>query len=200
MKQPNQNVNNLKELIPVVVDNDAFINAVKKISPELLEKTEEELRNIAKPTRTDYAIRMSLWNEIRLAQVQSRQVRPLNIYSGISSYNNYYYNILNNPEKLAWVLQPVQEYEKEVQSMLPRVTDRYYELINMDIKDDKGHVNPALARILLSAIKQIEERCFGYATKRVESLNINVPASKYSDLSYEELEKKISEIDAELEK
>lgn len=163
--------------LPICVEGVAFKNAVKRIPEELLSKNEEELRVLAKPTRTDYAIRTALWAEYRHVRDTGNKIPPARIYEGICAYQHWYHEIINVPEKLAWILQPIDEFERQLEPLLIKISERYQELINLNIYDKKGQVIPSVAKIVLEAMKGVEYRLKGAAVQRVENKTLSISAT-----------------------
>src|ERR1035437_8789590 len=157
-----------------LISGEAFKNAVSKVPSDLWEKEESALRALAKPTKTDYALRLALWNEIRLAQGNGQEVSAARVYTGICSYQHFYQNLLQVPAKLVWLLQPLKEYEESLEPLLIKIAERYSEILDMDVRDSKGRPNPALLRIQLDAMKTVENRLRGGAVQRTENKNLNV--------------------------
>ena len=182
-----------------LVDGEALRNAVKRVPERLWELSEENLREHARPTQTDYALRTALWNEFRVASRSGAKIKPARLYAGICSYTHWWANILRSPEKLAWILQPIQDYEKSLEPLLPRLTERYHELLNLNIYDKKGTPIPALVRCLLEAMKMIEYRVKGTAVQKVETKNLNLniqDGTPLERLTLEEIDAQIAELEA----
>ncbi len=160
--------------LAALIEGDAFKNAVKKIPEEILRLEEAEIRAIAKPTKTDYALRMALWNEFRIAHDTRGTIKPVRIYGGICTYTHWYQNVINVPEKLAWLLQPLQEYSQSLEPLLSRISERLFEILNMDVTDAKGKPNPGLLKIQVEAMKMIEGRLLGNPIQRTENKSLSV--------------------------
>jgi hypothetical protein len=92
----------------------------------------------------------------------------------ICSYQHWYHNILNNPIKLAWLLCPIQDYEQSLKPLLVQIAERYNEILNLDIYDEKGKPVPALVKLVLRAMEQVEGRLLGSPVHRTENKNLNV--------------------------
>jgi hypothetical protein len=160
-----------------MVEGDALEKAVKRVPKALWELGEAELREQAKPTRTEYALRMALWNEFRLASRNGTRIIASRIYTGICSYQNWFTNILGNPAKVAWLLCPLQDFEQSLEPLLARIAERYDEILNMDIYDAKGKPDPALVKLVLKAAEQVEGRLRGAPVQKSENKNLNLTMS-----------------------
>jgi hypothetical protein len=157
-----------------LIEGDAFANAVSKVPMDIWKLGEDELKKRAKPTRTDYALRIALWNEFRISGVSGQPIPPSRIYVNICSYQNWYHNVLNNPNKLAWLLCPIQDYEDALRPLLLCVPDRYAEILNLDIHDESGKPVPSLVKLVLRAMEQIEGRLCGSVVQKVESKSLGI--------------------------
>src|ERR1035437_6862493 len=156
-----------------LIEGDALSNAVMKVPSELWTLDESALRDRAKPTRTDYGLRLALWNELRIASAENRPIPPGRIYAGICSAQHWYQNVLGNPEKLAWLLVPLQEYEQSLEPLLALSTERLFEILNMSIYDTKGNPVPALVKLVLRARDQLEGVLLGNSARPIVGKNLS---------------------------
>jgi hypothetical protein len=70
------------------------------------------------------------------------------------------------------------------------------EILNLDIYDEKGKPVPALVKLVLKAMEQIEGRLLGFPVHRSENKNLNVlfnPPQEPPAQRYERLRQEISE-------
>jgi hypothetical protein len=187
------------------IKSDALKAAMKKVPESYWGLEEAVLREQAKPTRTDYALRMALWNELRIAHARGEPVKASRIYEGICSYQHWWSNVLNVPEKLAWLLCPLQDYTRSLEPLLVRIAERYQEILDMDVRDSKGRINPALLKIQVETMKAIEGRLLGAAVQRTESKNLSVQLRaggasvegfQLENATMEELEQRIRQLEA----
>lgn len=186
------------EGLVALVEGAAFRTAVEKLPSELLAKTEEELRELARPTYVDYALRNALWNEVRIAQANFTKVQPGRVFAGICSRQHYSQNVLGNPAKLAWLLQPVKVYEESLEPLLVVTVERFYEILRLDIRDERGRVQPAVARLVLEAGKAVEARLRGTPVQQVESRSVNVRLdAERSRMTEAEIDARIAELEAQ---
>lgn len=188
-----------------LVEGVAFEKAVKKVPQEYWSCSEDELRELAKPSQTDYALRVVFWNEVRLSEQDKIPIKPYRIYQGICSYANWHQNILSVPAKLAWLLHPLRNYEKCLEPLLAVMVQRYWEIIQLPIHDKKGNVMVSSAKLILQLGKQIEDRLLGSSVQRIASQSMQVPTQPKDELSQrpgesvqaymERLEREIKELD-----
>lgn len=177
------------EGVSTLFEHEAIKNAIIRVPVEQWSKSEEELRLQVRPTHVDYSIRFALWNEIRFAEANHSKIESRRIWSGICTYQNFFQNVLQNPPKLAWVFQPVQEYKEVLKPLLICSASRLFELVNLDIRREDGSISPQLARVVLEASKAVEARVMGAPTSTVCSVSIPVPAPP--KMSLEEIDEKI---------
>ena len=190
--------NNPHSLV-ALVEGEALAKAVKRVPRSLWEVDEAGLREKAKPTKTDYALRMALWNEFRLASRSGTRIIANRIYGGICSYQHWWSNVLGNPTKVAWLLCPLQDFETSLEPLLVRIAERYDEIINIDIYDAKGKPDPALVKLVLKAMDQVEGRLRGAPTQRTENKNLSVNVRQPDPEprpTMEELNRRLAEIEA----
>lgn len=154
---------------------DGLFEVATGIPDEIWEATEAEIRSLAQPTPTDYALRASFWREYERAMSQGTgKVSAQSVYSGVCSQQYWNSKLLKKPAKVAWLLRPMQVYEKELEAILHRGTERLWEIIDMPITDSKGRHDPKRAQVVLAALKQVEDRVKGMAVQRQQKLQINV--------------------------
>jgi hypothetical protein len=184
-----------------LVEGDALEKAIKRVPKPLWELDEAELREKAKPTKTDYALRMALWNEFRLASRNNTPITASRIFDGICTYQHWYHNVLGNPAKVAWLLCPLQDFETSLEPLLTRIAERYDEIINLDIYDAKGKPDPALVKLVLKAMEQVEGRLRGTPVQKSENKNLSVSVTNpkvvevSKTMSMDELNRRLAEIE-----
>jgi hypothetical protein len=156
---------NPKSLV-ALIEGEAFEKALEKVPDEYWTLSEEELRELAKPSRTDYALKLAFWNEIRLASEYITTIKPQRIYGGICSYANWHQNMLSVPEKLAWLLCPLRDFQQSLEPLLVCMVERYWEIIKLPFYDKKGNVIAGNVKAVLQVSKQVEDRLLGSAVQR----------------------------------
>jgi hypothetical protein len=157
--------------------SDRLRELIEVLPEELFLLSEKDLKNRFKPTSTDYALRVSFWREFeKVASRGGGKIHCVNVFAGICSEAYFYNKFIRNESKLAWMVRPMQTYQREMEAILAKGTERLWELIEIKIKDKKGRVDPRLADILLKTISAVENRVKGMAVQRTEqkSLNVNV--------------------------
>jgi hypothetical protein len=142
---------------------------------ELFLLSERDLKNRFRPTSTDYALRVSFWREFERAAVRGKgKIQCTAVFAGICSEAYFFNKFITNEAKLAWMVRPLQTYQREMEAILARGTERLWELIEIKIKDGKGKIDPKLADILLKTITVVENRVKGMAVQRTEQKSLNV--------------------------
>lgn len=162
------------------------------VTEDLLMIPEAELKTRVKPTPTDYALRVSFWREFEKIMARGTgTVIPSAVYAGICSEAYFNQKFIRNIEKFAWMVRPMQTYEREIEAILYRGTQRLWELIDINIYKDeaKTKVDPKLAEVLLKTIQQVENRAKGMAVQRSEqrSMNLNVTTPSKANVAMNEV-------------
>ena len=166
-----------------MLDSKAFKEAFQKIPEDIINLSSDELLTSFKPTKVDYALRSAFWNEFRLASLNSEKIILKRVYVGICTYQHFYHNVLNNPYKLAWLIQPYADYEKEIEPLIMKSVERLNDILNLPIIDDKNKVDSKAAKVLLDAIKLVDSKM---QTSQVEKPESKKPSSSEIMKKYKE--------------
>lgn len=170
-----------------------ILKAAKTVPVELHQKTADELETMADLGFTDWKVKKSFWQCYKASVKTGRRASVNRIISGISNRVTFRKRFLNDPSRLAWLLSPASGYSVQVNALLDMSTKRYEELINMPItstkklkyKDADGNdvekivteIDAKKAMVLLSVIKNLEERALGGAVQRQLSVKTTEPSS-----------------------
>lgn len=177
---------------------------VLEIPEGMLMITEAELKEACGPTACDYALRVSFWREFeKMMWRGSGKIVCAGIYAGICSDVYFYKKFILNDAKLAWMIRPMQTYQKEMESILYRCTERLWELVEVPLKDKKGKVDSKMAEVLLKTITQVENRVKGMAVQRQETKSLvhNVSTRSKANQAIdtmESLDERIKQLEAEV--
>lgn len=186
--------------------------AIEAIPQEYALLPEETLRSKLDPDIKLYEVKRAYWEELCQAQDEGRKMRIHRIYDGIVS-KPYFYEIIKNPLKMAWITSPLTSYENKTKAALDMVTERYNELITMDItttrriKDEFGdyklitETDPKKALVLLQVIKNLEDRIKGTAVQRQVSVHTKEPSGQgigSASLDMDAVEQRIAELEMKL--
>lgn len=162
-----------------LVDSDAFARAVERVPADYWERPDDELHVMAEPSRTDYALKCALWNEVRRATsnpLEEKRIAPREVFGGICSEALFYNHVLGNPAKVAWLLSPIREYEKMVTPLLYCWIERQWEILNLPLLDKKGRVMSSVGKLIAQVGKQIEDRALGMPVDRKAHLHAGLGA------------------------
>lgn len=186
--------------------SESFRRAILELPQEIEDLTEGELRDLVRPTTTEYSLRASFWREYEAAvRLGKKQVCNTDIVSGICSIAHFH-NILKVPRKVAWLIRPMQTYKKEMEAILTRGNQRLWQLIDMDLLDDDGRVNVRRGELFLKAYQEVANRVKGMAIQRIRedrrSLSAHVRVNATADAprqvpkqSVSELRKRVAELE-----
>lgn len=192
------------------VYTDAVRNAIQSIPEDYLIKSEKELRSILKPSYQQYQLKGYFWDEIARATQKNTKMTVSRVYENMCSRQHFYDDILKNKRLMAWLMTPIVEYENKAKAALDKVSERYEELINMEItsirriKDEDGEVklieetDPKKAMVLLGVIRNLEERVKGSSIQRQVSVSANTPSTERGEelaLDMDAIEGKLKELE-----
>lgn len=178
--------------------------AVLNIPEEIFLKTEGDLRMSVKPTNADFALRVSFWREFeRVLWKGSGAISPASVMAGIVSEQYFYKEFLSNPKKVAFMIRPMQTYNKEMEAILMRATERLWELIEIPIYNSKGRFDSKAAEVLMKAVAQVENRVKGMAVQKSEnkrvSVNVNTRTRAVQGIeTMAQLDARIKQLEAEV--
>jgi hypothetical protein len=177
-----------------------FSDALENLPDAVIDLSEVELKSLVKPTPLDYALKTSFWREYNKAEAVGGLVSMRDVYGGITTINYFKNHVLKNHFKLAWMCRPTQIYEKEVEALLNRGTERLWELLDMDIYKEDGTIDTKKGYLVLDVIKMVEQRAKGLAVQRVQSVNVNIDQQKAAIQiqATDDVDKRIKELEAEL--
>jgi hypothetical protein len=191
------------------VYTDKVKDAIESIPQELYSLSEDTLRHRVKPTIKLYEVKRAFWEELLMAQEEKRGMRNWRVYDGKVSKAYFYEKILRDPQKMAWITSPLDSYEDKSKAALDMVSQRYEDLISIDIMTTKKRkvgdeweeyreVCPKKAMVLLQVIKNLEDRIKGTAIQRQVNVHTREPENKKARLDMSEVEKKLIELEQKL--
>jgi len=178
---------------------------IKCLPIDMAELTEKDLRLMLKPGKVEWSLRSSFWNEINRMYLEEREcIIQENVYGGICSINQWHKR-LDDKYFVAFMLCPVRHYEAEIEALLARGVDRYWDIIEMDInvidrygKRHEGNIDPRKAKLVLDTMKEITDRAKGLALQRIETTG-RVTIKPAKPLSMEKIDEKIKLLESQLE-
>lgn len=196
------------------VFTDRIKQAIELIPHEYLCLTEKEIRGKLKPTLMLYEIRQAFWEEVAFAHEAKTRIRVGRIYEGKCSRDYFYRCVVPNQLRMAWISSPLVAYEDKARAVLEKVSERYEELIEMEITTMKKRKDPDTgewihytetcpkkALVLLQTIKNLEDRVKGTAIQRQVAVNANAPDVKKGEsvsVDMSKLDDKIKELESKL--
>ncbi|WP_417353618.1 hypothetical protein [Flavobacterium alkalisoli] len=130
--------------------------------------TENEIRNSAKPTKTDEHLRVALWSEIELAEKEKRNVIQTNIFKGICSGEYWLKLVKEKPNKLAYIACPLRSYEVENRLIHNIGQQRMFEILSKSAVSANGKIDKGLADLQLKVYKFIDDKIKGGAVQRIQ--------------------------------
>jgi len=177
----------MQEILPYEI-----VTAAKKVSPHLLDLENSRLEKLAEIAFSDVKVKKQFWRSYNISKKSGLRMSITRATQGICKYAQFRKRFLNSQARLAWLLSPSTSYTTEVDSLLDVAMTRYEELIKMDItttrkviyKDEEGNrqekfvtqVDAKKAMVLLSVIKNLEERAHGSAVQKQISIKTTEPA------------------------
>jgi len=178
-----------------------FTDAISQVPEAVLELSETELKSLVKPSPLDYALKTSFWREYAKCEGVGGVVSARDVYGGITTLNYFRNHVLKNNFKLAWLCRPTQVYEREVEALLSRATERLWELMDMDIYKPDGTIDTRSGSLLLETIKMVDQRSRGLAVQMVQSVNVNIEQNKPARIvGTDDIDRRIKELESELVK
>ena len=175
---------------------DGMKKKAKKIPQEMMSKSLEELSKMIIVTDEIKAVREAFWSEYWRARSYNKTISPSNISDGICCTYQLH-KFLNNTAIFAYILKPVMKYEARIHALLSEYgTKVVKDILAEPCVDEKGQYNVNLASLKLRAIKQLEDRLQGTPVQRYESKNLEIKLE--SDMSVDEINKKLAEIEGKL--
>jgi len=197
----------------ITVYSDKVKECIEKIPEHIMEMSEEKLRQEVDPNIKLYEVKRSFWEEITKAQSEGRRMVVARVYRNIM-HKESFYDMIKNPYAMAWIINPLTTYENRTMAALDKVTERYDELINMEIttrkkvKSDEGEwewiteVDAKKALVLLQVIKNLEDRIKGTAVQRQVSVHTDRPSNSAGagagTMNMSAVEEKLKELQSKL--
>lgn len=195
----------------IEVYGEALLKSLRSIPEELFELKEDDLKKKVNPTLKLYEIKQRFWEELSESDQMGRKMRMYKLYEGICTSQYFYKTVMQNPNKMAWIAHPLATYENKAKAALQRAQERYEEIFNMDITTTKyrkvdgeeishTEVDPRKVAVLLSAIKQVEDRVRGGIVQKQITQNVgsDKPELVEPNQSVEDLDKKIRELEKQM--
>lgn len=167
---------------------DRVREAINALPRDLLEMTDEQMREEFRPTMVDEKLRTAFWRQINAIERSNKPFKAAELCKGICTDSYFYNRVLHQPNKLAYIIQPITKYEVQTETLLNVGMSRLEQIITMDITTPKKQfcgydsdgkekfeyrnvVDPIKAKVLLDAINKLEDRVKGSAVQRTVNVN-----------------------------
>jgi hypothetical protein len=162
-----------------------------EVSIAIEDKTENQIENEAKPTKTDKHLRVSFWEEVRRAEEEGVSLIQTNIFRGICSENYWIKLVKEKPHKLAYIMCPLRSYEVENRLLHNTGQQRMFEILSVSPVKADGKLDKGLADLQLKVYKFLDDKRFGQAVQRVQK---HSTSSTGEPESVDDLEKKLEDL------
>lgn len=194
---------------------EEYINKQEDELLAILARTTEKGEHSFKPTAVNDALRNNFWIEHdRLMSTRSdKQMNMSNIYLGVCTRQMFY---LLSDKQIAYMLCPFPEYRAVMAGMQSLANRRIRDILNIPLQKEDGSYNDTkLIELVLKAAAMVDLRNQGSYISRVETKNLTMIDQKTTSVSaivhstvsggtaeitQEELDKKLIELDNELKK
>lgn len=156
----------LKGLVPL------FVSEKLDAPPWIQLMDEEDLKDEVKPDSVLWQLRIRLWGLVEVVlqnQGAGLAVDPIpekNLYRDICSRQMWAKRI-QDEVKGAFICRPIYDFTHQLDALLTVGASRLWEIISIPIKDKRGHLIPASARLVLQAFKMLKDTKFGGPVQRV---------------------------------
>lgn len=204
---------------------DTLAEVIRRIPSDLLELSEEALKDRYRPSQVFNQIRLSFWKEYDRVQMHGlNQMVMSNVYAGVCTHQYFYQKVVRSREAMCWILCPPTDYMLLMEESLMFGIDRLREILELPLYEDiyaKGDdgelevvgkkINTSVGNLILKTVALLDNRVKGAVVQRLEtkSLNMNVEASAKDAKSMlkvletqnmEELNKRLTDLRRRVEK
>lgn len=199
-----RSVKALSELCP-----STLLNAIEKIPYELWTMGFEPLSELAHgktgPPDTDRRLRYNFWEEYERARAKNQKLNQVNIYRGACGKDYWTDNFLQNPARVAWMMQEPPARKKVLEDIYFLGVDEWLRILKMDTKTPDGREDMKLLRLKHDITLQVSERLFGKSVQQhninQKTLQVNVTAEAKeleNPQTPDQLDKRIQELESQL--
>ena len=143
------------EFVLLYFKSKALSSAVKRISPRIWAMSAHELELSLNLTPLDYKLKLRLWDLISTPSVAG-QFKAKLIYDGLCSYTHFFHGVLNNPEKVSWMIKPGVSFAPALEALQKNAIFALRNLVDSAplLKAD-GTVDTSTANFLLDALDKL---------------------------------------------
>lgn len=181
-------------------------DVILSMPEDLVMMEEKNLRKLVNPTPALWLLRINFWREYDRCMARAdRKMSVANIVEGVIS-PSYFNSIANEPYKVAWIIKPPLKFEMEIDALIARGVERYWEIVDLPIMektaDGKSKYNTKHCEIILKAMKELTDRAKGLAIQKIESKSLNVELTNdtYKAGEVDALDARIKQLEKDLGK
>ncbi len=156
-----------------MIDCKALHKACQRVPAGLWELGAEDLDKIAKPTNTDKEVRFELWKGITNYVEKKDVIEGKYLYRNHCSYTHFWYGILQKPEKVVWLLAPVNALNTEIRNLISMSLDNLRKIILSPSEKKNGALDHRIMNLQVKIFMYLYEN-FGDEAREGRS------RSKYS--------------------
>lgn len=139
-----------------------------KIPPEYFEMELSQLEREVEPTQVEMMLRRAFWVEVRRVSTEKGTViKPVNIYSGICTKENFAL-VTGNPKKLTYLLTPPRTYEQNVNHLIDRGMEKLMSVLDAKLVYSNGHMDAKATKTLLDVVAYFESRIKGGIKQKMD--------------------------------
>ncbi len=177
---------------------------VVEIPEELRNVATEALRASVNPSPTINRLRLNFWylyDKTVCANEKNKKIRTPDIYKGICQ-QGYWEEVVDDPNLLAWIMTPVQSYQRAVEDIMETSLSKLSEVVTKGrLVLPDGSIDMKLATILIKIYEIFDKRVHGDYTKKIQGhvshTSTANPATDGPSLTAEEIQKRLIQFQKE---
>lgn len=188
--------------------------ALDRVPVQYRDMEASELEKIVKPSPVIKMLQVAFNRELERATRTGKQFSTKRVYEDICSAATFS-RMIDNPAELAYVTKKIPQYEVAIESVLMDAAEKYREIINLPIRRKVSMVTKSgevveneiidakLAAVVISAIKNLEDRIHGKSLQKNINITTNQPEVRDNEQAFldkETIDKKIKELEESLKK
>lgn len=152
----------------VNVLTDKVREEAMKLPPHMLSKRDDELRKEMKPTPLDEQLRIAFWDEYFMTvDAGAKKMRMVAVYARVCS-REYFYTVVENPARLAWILHPPEDYILQMRGLLNIGIKRFEEILKLPLENPNGSINTKLIAEIVKIVSIVDNRVKGAVTQKIQ--------------------------------
>lgn len=143
--------------------NGSFAAAILAVPDHMLQMSEVELHNAARPTPADYRLRQNITDRIREAKALGKeQITQTSIYEGVVSRSAFQQYLLPNPIKVAWMIRPVVNHDAYYEAIMREGLKKLFDIMQSTDAD------PKYLPQILKLTEKAADRVLGPVVQRIQ--------------------------------